>query len=360
MFGTFGLQTYIWNNRLKSVLLLLGFPVLLLLISYGVALFAVALNNPSVGAGFYDAANLLPSLLPFAIGASLIWFLIAYVANQWIVDMVTGAREVTRKEEPRLWNLLENLCISRGLSVPSLRIIQTPALNAFASGIHEGRYSITLTSGLLATLDDAELEAVLGHELTHIRNRDVQLLVICAVFVGIISLAGDLLVRSPRFFFYSGGSSRRRSDNKNGGGGLILILVAIGIFLLARFLGLALRMAVSRQREFLADAGSVELTKNPDAMIAALRKIEGHSEIAAPAQIREMFLDHRREAGLAGLFATHPSIEARVAALVENAGGHDSGPLMLGPAEAEGPPPEPASRLGPWGGIARRGKGPWG
>src|SRR5262249_23475934 len=195
-----------------------------------------------------------------------------------------------------------------------------------ASGVHKGGYSVTVTRGLMDNLTDAELEAVLAHELTHVENRDVQLMVISAVFVGIISLVGDMLIRSPRALLWSSGgrssSSRRSSSGKGGGGGaIILILIAVAIFIIARVLAIALNFAMSRKREFLADAGSVELTKNPDAMISALQKVAGHSEIHAPAQVQEMFLDHPRPVGLGGLFTTHPSIEARIDALVRYAGG---------------------------------------
>jgi len=366
--GSYGLSTHIWNNRLKSLVLLAGFPVLLLIICFGFAVLISALDNPDVGQGIVNAFHILPSLIPVALIASLVWFVIAWFANQAIVDSVTGARQVDRKAEPRVWNLLENLCISRGIPMPKLRIIETDARNAFASGIRPAQYSITVTRGLVNSLNDGELEAVLGHELTHIRNRDVQLLVIAAVFVGIISLAGDLLIRSPRILFsgnssggYGGGyrsSSRRSSGGKGGGGAIILILIAIAIFLIARFLGIALSLAMSRKREFLADAGSVELTKNPDAMITALQKISGHSELHAPAQVQEMFLDHPPGPGLSSIFSTHPSIESRIDALVKYAGGHPPAPLP--PEEA------PPAAMAPAGTdaaatIAAPGQhGPWG
>jgi heat shock protein HtpX len=338
--GTFGLQTYIWNNRLKSIILLLGFPVLLLLICFAFALIISATYDPNIADGINSAIDLLPRLVPVAIGAALIWFVIAFFANQGIIDAITGAEQVSRLGEPRLWNLLENLCISRGIPMPSLRVIDTSARNAFASGVRKGHYSITVTRGLIESLDDAELEGVLAHELTHIENRDVQLLVVAAVFVGVISLVGDIIIRGPRLLFLSsrsssgasgggwsfgGGSGRSRGSGGRGkgGGGLILILIAIAIFLVARLLAIALRFALSRKREFLADAGAVELTKNPDAMISALRKIEGNSEMPAPTQIQEMFLDHPTAKGIAGIFATHPSIDSRIAALVEIAGGYD-------------------------------------
>jgi heat shock protein HtpX len=355
--GSYGLRTYIWNNRLKSLLLLAGFPFLLLLICFAFALVIAALDNPDIGMGFAAAVALLPTLIPIALAGAAIWFVIAFFAHQKIIDTVTGARPVERAEDPRLWNLLENLCISRGIAMPSLRIIDTDARNAFASGVREKHYSVTVTRGLVDALDDAELEAVLAHELTHIRNRDVQLLVISAIFVGVITLVGDLLVRSPRLLLYSGARRGRvrmggsgGGRGKGGGGAILLILIAVAIFILARFLAIALRFALSRKREYLADAGAVELTKKPDAMIAALRKIERRSEIEAPSQVQEMFLDHPPTSGLSSLFATHPSIDDRVAALVEHSGGRDiAPPIEPAPAVEDAAPPWGEIRRGPWG-----------
>jgi heat shock protein HtpX len=356
--GSYGLRTYIWNNRLKSLVLLAGFPLLLFLICFAFALVISAFDNPDVGEGIANAIALTPSLIPVAVIAALVWFVIAWFANTGIVALATGAKPAERRDNPRLWNILETLCISRGITMPRLRIIESPALNAFASGVRKSQYTITVTRGLLDTLDDKEIEAVLAHELTHIENRDVQLLVVAAVFVGIISLVGDLLIRTPRLLFYGGGnsgssgygsggssggsSSSSRSSSrssgsssgKGGGGAIILILIAVAIFIIARLLAIALNMTMSRKREFLADAGSVELTKNPDAMISALRKIAGRSELAAPSQIQEMFLDHPRGNAFARLFSTHPSIDDRVAALVKFGGGHDMGPPVATPAAA--------------------------
>lgn len=351
--GSYGLKTHIWNNRLKSVLLLAGFPFLLLLISFGFALIIAAFDNPDIGTGLANAVALLPSLAPLALGAAALWFVIAFFAHQRIIDGVTGARRIERADNPRLWNLLENLCISRGITMPALRIIDSDALNAFASGIREKNYSVAVTRGLLEALNDHELEAVLAHELTHIRNRDVQLLVVSAVFVGVVSLVGDLLVRSPRIFLY-GGMRRTSSRGRGGGGGaIVLILIAVAIFVVARLLAIALRFALSRKREFLADAGAAELTKNPDAMIGALRKIQGRSEIEAPAQVQEMFIDLPKAKGLSSLFATHPPIDDRVSALVEFAGGRDIPPAIEAPPSTNAPD----RADGPWGQPAR---GPWG
>ena len=378
MLGSYGLSTYIWNNRLKSLVLLAGFPVLLLLICFGVALLIAAWSDPSVDQGLADAIAITPQLVPVALGGAAIWFLIAWFANTGIVAMATGAHGIERSDNPRLWNILETLCISRGITMPRLSIIDTGALNAFASGVHKGQYRITVTRGLLEALNDQELEAVLAHELTHIENRDVQLLVIAAVFVGIVSLAGDVLIRGPRFFLfntggygggYSGGSgysgggrSRDRSERGGGGGAIVLVMIAVAIFLIARLLAIVLRLAMSRKREFLADAGSVELTKNPDAMISALRKIAGHSEMPAPAQIQEMFLDHPAAHGLTGLFDTHPSIDDRIAALVRYGAGRDPGPLpQVSASTTTVPETNPAPTAPhPWGEPTPPASGPWG
>ena len=203
-----------------------------------------------------------------------------------MIDALTGGREVQRREEPRLYNLLENLCISRGITMPKLKVMESDALNAFATGMNEKQYSITVTSGLLNRLNDAEIELVLGHELTHIRNGDVRMMVIAVIIAGVVSFFAELIFR---LWFYNGFSFRssRSSDERKGGGAGVAILIAIALVALAYFLSFIIRLALSRSREFLADAGSVELTKNPDAMISALRKIEGPRRVAGRDILRD-------------------------------------------------------------------------
>jgi heat shock protein HtpX len=194
----------------------------------------------------------------------------------------------------------------------------------------------------MAALDDAELEAVLGHELTHIRNGDVRMLVIAVIIAGVISFFAELVFRLlfQSGFRYGGGRSSGGSDRGRGGAG-IAIVIAVVLVAVAWLLSIVIRFALSRRREYLADAGAVELTKNPDAMIMALRKIENRGELdGATSAVMEMCVDNPRE-GIADLFATHPSIDRRVAALVQYAGGHDPGPVALHP------PGEP-HELGPW------------
>src|SRR3984885_13954813 len=177
--AAYGLYTHIASNKFRSMLLLAGLFVLVYVMVYAGALIAEVVRNSGGPVDYYlaAAARDLIAAFPYATGGAILWIVIAYFFHQSIVDAVTGGREVTRQEQPRLYNLLENLCIARGLPTPKLKIIEDDALNAFATGLNEKQYSITVTSGLLARLNDAEVESVLGHELTHIRNGDVRLLV---------------------------------------------------------------------------------------------------------------------------------------------------------------------------------------
>jgi heat shock protein HtpX len=318
--GAFGLQTHIWNNNLKSVVLLAGFPVLLLLLMYGLSVGYVGLVEPidSVGEGMVLAFDHMKRLWPFALLGAGLWFVIAFFSYQSMIEASVGARSLTRKEAPELYNLLENLCVSRGLTMPQLNIIESDALNAFASGLTEKSYKVTVTRGLIETLDRDELEAVLAHELTHIMNRDVRLLIIAVIFVGVFSFFGELVFRNMfRSGIRVGGHTRSRNGDSRGGG--VLILIAIAMIVIAYLLALVIRFSLSQKREYLADAGAAELTRNPDAMISALRKISGNSRIDAPNDVQQMMVENTQP--FAGVFATHPPIDKRIAALVKFAGG---------------------------------------
>jgi len=283
---------------------------------------------------------------PFATLGAALWIVIAYFFHQNMIDAATGGREIACADDPRLYAILENLCISRGIPTPKLKVIESDALNAFATGMNAKQYSITVTTGLLNRLNDAEIESVLGHELTHIRNGDVRMMVIAVVIVGVISFFAELVFR---LWFYNGfGFRGSRSDDRRGAGAGVAILLAIGLLVLAYVLSFLIRLALSRSREFLADAGSVELTKNPDAMISALRKIEGRGELpGATSAVMEMCIDNPRE-GFGELFDTHPSVENRITALVKFAGGHDPGPLTL-PPQTDEINDDQANDEGPWG-----------
>jgi heat shock protein HtpX len=337
MLPTVGLRTHIWNNFIKSGLLLAGFPFLLLAVTFALVLLFQG-TSKGFAADMEAAAETLPVAFPVALLVSGAWFGIAWLGYQPLLNAVTGAKPVTREQEPRLWNLLENLCISRGLKMPTLGIIESPERNAFASGLSRETGQITVTRGLMEALTDQELEAVLAHELTHIRNGDARLGVIAAVFAGIISLVAEVVFRGMR----SGRGVRIPSggNNRGGRGAGAAVLVALAILAVAWLLAVVLRFALSRNREYLADAGAVELTGNPDAMISALRKVEGRSSMPAlPSQVQAMLLDWPQGARGFNLWATHPSIDSRVEALVKVAGGRDPG-RIIDPS----PEPEPEAR----------------
>ncbi|MBP7704893.1 MAG: M48 family metallopeptidase [Caulobacter sp.] len=340
--GAFGLYTHIQANNVRSAILLAGFPVLLLGIVYALTLGLIGAGYlPSTGTLDGDLARAGGYMLagaPLALLVSGVWFLVAWFGNTAIIDLATGARPVTRAQEPELYNLLENLCISRGIPTPSLRIIESEALNAFASGVTRKQYSITVTRGLMSVMDRDELEAVLGHELTHIQNRDVRTMVIASVFAGVITLIAQIVFRGVRF----GGAGRSRGNGKGGAG--IFVLAALAVAAVGYVLAIVIRMALSRSREFVADAGAVELTKNPDAMIGALRKIEASTlTLEAPEAVQAMFLENE-PSGALDIFATHPPISKRIAALVKYAGGRDTPQVdpIATPAPAGAP-------TGPWG-----------
>jgi heat shock protein HtpX len=350
-----GLQTYIWNNNIRSALLLIGFPFLLLgmvfCLTLGMIVARLLPPGDEYGGAVPFALHLMIQAAPAAIVVALVWFAVAYVFNQQIIDFATGSRPVTREDEPACWNALENLCISRGLTMPTLRLIETEGMNAFASGLHEGRFSVTVTRGLLQNLDRGELEAVLAHELTHIINRDVRTMVVAAIFAGVITLFCQIVYRSIVWGGVWGGGRGRR-----GNFGLFL-LIALVVGAVGYFLAVVIRMAISRTREYVADAGSVELTHNPDAMISALRKVAGHTHLEAPQSMRAMFLEDDDE-GIMGLFNTHPPVEKRIAALSRYAGGRVIEPRPMSPATP--PPPDLAPEgTGPWGGRTDEPPGPW-
>src|SRR5947209_18031261 len=327
--ASFGLYTHIQSNKRRSIALLIGLFFLVYLLVYAGALVGEALTIDATPDVLLRRA-LIDTLYaaPWATLGTLLWIFIAYKFHQAMIDAVTGGREVTRKEAPRLYDLLENLCISRGITMPKLKVIDDDNLNAFATGMNEKQYSITVTSGLINALDDAEVESVLGHELTHIHNGDVRMLVIAVIIAGVVSFFAEMFFRMFFYTRWSGGRSSNDSDRGKGGGG-IAIPIAIALIALAWFLSVVIRFALSRKREYLADAGSVELTKNPDAMISALRKIENRGDLqGATSGVMEMCIDNPRE-GFENLFDTHPAVDKRVDALVRYAGGHDPGPLAV-------------------------------
>ena len=302
-----GIQQQITRNNTKSVLFLLAFPLLILV---GVYVVLYVLSDQDI-----EQTNMqFLSVVPIVLAGVGIWFVISYLFHTQMIQMATHSEPLERRDNKRVYNLTENLCMSVGMTMPKLYIIESDALNAFASGINEKTFAITLTCGIINKLNDEELEGVIAHELTHIRNRDVRLLIVTIVFVGIFATIADLALR---MLLNGGGnmfSSRNRKNDKGGGAMLLLIilLVAGAIY----FLSILFKLALSRSREYMADAGAVELTHNSMALASALRKISGHSTLKEVGndEVKELFIDYKAE-GFFSLFATHPPIEKRIQVL---------------------------------------------
>ena len=302
-----GIQQQITRNNTKSVLFLLAFPLLILV---GVYVVLYVLSDQDIE----QTNTQFLSVVPIVLAGVGIWFVISYLFHTQMIQMATHSEPLERRDNKRVYNLTENLCMSVGMTMPKLYIIESDALNAFASGINEKTFAVTLTRGIINRLNDEELEGVIAHELTHIRNRDVRLLIVTIVFVGIFATIADLALR---MLLNGGGnmfSSRNRKNDKGGGAMLLLIilLVAGAIY----FLSILFKLALSRSREYMADAGAVELTHNSMALANALRKISGHSTLKEVGndEVKELFIDYKAE-GFFSLFATHPPIEKRIQVL---------------------------------------------
>src|SRR2546423_8633314 len=231
--AAYGLYTHIASNKLRSMLLLAGLFLLIYVMVYAGALIAEVVidGDRSVDGYLMAASRDLVTAFPYATAAAVLWIVIAYFFHQSIVDAVTGGEDVTRQQQPRLYNLLENLCISRGIPMPKLKIMQSDALNAFATGLNQRQYAITVTTGLLKALNDQEIEAVLGHELTHIRNGDVQMMVIAVIIAGVVGFFAELFFRTFSNLQWnstgasSSSSSDRDSKGSGGGGAIVAVII---------------------------------------------------------------------------------------------------------------------------------------
>jgi len=297
-----GIQSQIRKNNFVSALLLAAFPLLLLAMVYAFLFFAEQDLQ-------FETNQVFIQVIPYVLIGVGCWFAIAWVFNSALIRLATGSKPLERKDNKRVYNILENLCIANGLPMPGVFIINDSSLNAFASGLSKNNYSITLSSGIIEKLDDAELEGVIAHELSHIRNRDVRLLIISIIFVGIFSFIAEMTFRSLRF---AGGG------RKGGKGSGLIVLVAIVVSAICYLISILLRFGISRSREFLADAGSAEMTKNPLALASALRKIAADPAIEAveSRDVAQLFIDNPKPSAHGfswdNLFATHPPIEKRI------------------------------------------------
>jgi heat shock protein HtpX len=304
----FGLQGQIRKNNTNSVLLLILFPLVFFALTW-LFFFLTSVFIKDSDMTLFDVNNRFIHTIPWITIGVMIWFLIAWSSHTSMINNATHSKPLERKENKRIYNMVENLCISVGMPMPQVNIIDDDSLNAFASGISDKTYTVSLSRGIIDKLEDDELEAVIAHELTHIRNRDVRLLIISIVFVGIFGFVTEMLFRSLRF-------GRIGRGKKEGGWIIIALLLALVGYLLASLF----RFALSRKREYLADAGSAELTRRPQALASALRKVSADPTIEAVSRkdIAQMFIENPQRAegktsfSLANLFATHPPIDKRI------------------------------------------------
>ena len=327
-----GMHTQIRRNNMLTTMLLLLFPVIIL----GMVWVFLALVN-YFGNGHYDQyGNIVRHLdaatvnyyflnaVPWVVAGVGVWFAIAYFSNTAMVRAATGARPITRKENPRIYNIVENLCIACNMDMPKVNVVDDPQLNAFASGIDKKSYTVTLTTGIINRLNDDELAGVIGHELTHIRNHDTRLLITSIIFVGIVSTIMSLVVQMMYNSIWFGGMHRRYDegeDNRSNGISMIAVFVIGALCCAVAYLFTQLtRFAISRKREYMADAGGAELCGNPLALASALRKISGDPGLdnVRRDDIAQLFIIHPQHfaPGLtnffSSLFSTHPDTRKRI------------------------------------------------
>jgi heat shock protein HtpX len=281
-------------NKIKSWMIISLFIILISLLGY-----VIGMLYGSPVPGFV-----------LAIFGALLYSLLMYFQGDSIILATTGAREVTKKEYPYLFHTVEGLAIAAGIPTPKAYVIEDTALNAFATGRDPKHASITVTTGLLNKMNRQELEGVIAHEMSHIKNFDIRMMMLTAVFVGITILLSDFLLRS-----FLWGGNRDRDNNQ-----LTLILIIIGIILaiLAPLIGEMIKLAVSRRREYLADADGALLTRNPEGLASALEKIKQDPDPLvdkANKATAHLFIStpFRKSKGfVTGLFATHPPLDDRI------------------------------------------------
>ncbi len=297
-----GIQTQIRRNNFNSVLLILAFPTVLLGMVYAILYFSQRQQEVQI------VNDTFVRVVPFVILGTTIWFLVAWLIHNSLIRMATGSKPLERIENKRVYNLVENLCISKGMKIPRIYVIEDDSLNAFASGISARTFSVTLSRGIINKLEDDELEGVIAHELSHIRNRDVRLMIVSIIFVGIFAFVAEMAFRSIRF----GALSRGKKDTG------IAILVVIVVSAICYLIALLLRFGISRSREYMADAGAAEMTRKPYALASALRKISNDPLIEAVENrdVAQLFIENpqpeEQKFSFSNLFSTHPPIQKRI------------------------------------------------
>lgn len=276
------------ENKRRTIYLIIGFVVMIGAIA---GIFAYFYNDPWIAV--------------WTTVIAIVYAVIQYYASSSLAMAMTGAREITKKENPRLYNIVENLSITTGLPMPKVYVIEDKAPNAFATGRDPKHASVAATTGLMDIMNDKELTAVMAHEMSHVKNYDIRVSMIVFGLVCVVGLISDLAFR---MMFYG----NRRRDNEGSPVGYVLVLLAA--ILAPVFAGLA-QMAVSRQREFLADASAVNITRYPEGMVDALKKLQSHSQPMKSQNIatEALYINNPLRKGFfSNLFSSHPPIEKRI------------------------------------------------
>jgi len=288
--------TEISKNKFKSILLLLFFIAFLMIFGFIIG----EATASGGGIGGLGVAGII----------AVVYGLIGYFFGSKIALATSGAKKIDRQNLPQIYNIVENLCIAAGLPTPEIYIIDSQALNAFATGRDPEHSAIALTRGIIEKLESRELEGVIAHELSHIGNYDIRLAMLVVALVGAITILSDVFLR---FTIHGRGGGGR----KDGRVQLALILIAIALTLVAPLVAVLIQLAISRKREYLADASGALLTRNPNALASALEKISGHSDLAAASKgTAHLFISNPLKKGFVSTwFATHPPIEDRVSVL---------------------------------------------
>lgn len=291
------------KNRRNSALLVVGF-VLFVAVLVGVMGSALTGGDPAATLGFGGLALVI----------AIVMALSSYYSGGSMILRMSGAKLIDHGDDPELYNVVEEMAIAAGVRAPPVYLIEDTAMNAFATGRDPEHAALAMTRGLRESLTRDELQAVIAHEMSHVRHYDIRLAMLLATLVGLVVLVSDFFMRGV---FWGGAGRRGRSRSGGGGGGAAMLVVAIALAVIAPFFAKIIQMAASRQREYLADAGAVELTRNPEAMISALQRLGGDKEVLEVANraTAHMYIVQpikKWEARAKGMFATHPSIDDRV------------------------------------------------
>ena len=292
------IYTHAESNIRKTWMLIFGFLVFIIGLGW---IFSRIFQNPSI--------------LFFAVIFSLIMNILSFWHSDKIVLALNRAKEIKHQENPEIYHIVENLCITAGLPLPKIYLIPEEQINAFATGRDKNHAVIAVTKGALEKLDKTELEGVISHELSHVGNKDMLLMTMVVVLVGFVSIASDWFLRSMWW-----GGLRRRNTDEGGQAGSILALIGIVLAILSPFIALLIQLAISRKREFLADASSALLTRYPEGLAQALAKIAADNtpmKSASTATAHLYIANPFRGKRFLTLFMTHPPIEERIKALKE-------------------------------------------